>query len=287
MQIQKSMGERALYAPYRIPGSKLRFRGPETPREGDYIAYLGGSETFGKFVELPFPDRTEEACQIPAVNLGCVNAGIDVFLHDPKVLAICQQAQATILQVMGAQNLSNRFYTVHPRRNDRFINASSLLRVVYDEVEFTDIHFTRHLLTVLMNVSAVRFQVLREELQEAWLARMKLLIETITTPVVLLHLETQTAAGDTAESILGPDPLFVTEKMLEALRPFVSDIIHVDMNKGDGLSSLKGKVYTPVERSVAQMMPGPDAHAAIAKSLAIPLLRLNEKGPRDGGPLTF
>ncbi len=36
---------------------------------------------------------------------------------------------------MGAQNLSNRFYAVHPRRNDRFLRASTLMKTIFREVD--------------------------------------------------------------------------------------------------------------------------------------------------------
>ena len=54
-----------------------------------------------------------------------------------------------MIQVSGAQNLSNRFHAVHPRRNDRFLRASTLLKTIYRDVDFTEFNFTRHLLTTL------------------------------------------------------------------------------------------------------------------------------------------
>ena len=53
-------------------------------------------------------------------------AGTD-DLRDSPALAV---ARLTVLQVTGAQNMSNRFYSVHPRRNDRFLKASPLLRAM-------------------------------------------------------------------------------------------------------------------------------------------------------------
>ena len=64
------------------------------------------------------------------VNLGCLNAGPDVYLNDPEILRIASKADVTVLQVVGAANLTNRFYTVHPRRNDRFLHASPWLQTV-------------------------------------------------------------------------------------------------------------------------------------------------------------
>ena len=44
-----------------------------------------------------------------------------VFVNEPTVIDICSKALVTVVQLMGAQNTSNRFYAVHPRRNDRFL----------------------------------------------------------------------------------------------------------------------------------------------------------------------
>ena len=49
-------GEAALdYFPCRYGQSKLLFRGPRRRLEGAYVAAIGGTETYGKFVPDPYP----------------------------------------------------------------------------------------------------------------------------------------------------------------------------------------------------------------------------------------
>ncbi len=48
------------YYPCRYGKSKLLFRGAETRAGPAYIAALGGSETYGKFVQKPWPDSLRE-----------------------------------------------------------------------------------------------------------------------------------------------------------------------------------------------------------------------------------
>ncbi len=166
-------GDGALdYFPCRYGKSKLLFRGPRRDLAKPYVAVLGGTETYGKFVPVPYPALVEQQTGLRMVNLGCINAGPDVYVNEPVVLDIASKAQVTVVQIVGAQNLSNRFYAVHPRRNDRFLRASSLLCTIFREVDFTEFHFTRHMLQTLQAVSPEKFEVVAEELRAAWVARM-------------------------------------------------------------------------------------------------------------------
>ncbi|MDZ4134850.1 MAG: DUF6473 family protein, partial [Paracoccaceae bacterium] len=161
------------YLPCRYGNSKLLFRGPQRALDDPYCAVLGGTEAYGKFIPSPYPALVEAQTGLKTVNLGCVNAGPDVYLNDPEVLEIAANARLTIVQLMGAQNQTNRFYSVHPRRNDRFLSASPWLRTIYREVDFTEFHFTRHMLQTLQDVSPDRFDVVAEELRAVWVGRMQ------------------------------------------------------------------------------------------------------------------
>ena len=112
------------YYPCRYGTSKLWFRGPSKALDQPYCAVIGGSETYGKFVERPYPDLFQDKTGYPVVNLGCVNAGADVFALDETVMDICKNAEITVIQLTGAQNISNRYYSVHPRRTIININTS-------------------------------------------------------------------------------------------------------------------------------------------------------------------
>ncbi len=111
------------YYPCRYGASKLMFRGPRRKADGTHVAVLGGCETYGKFIAHPYPDLLEKAVGRPVLNLGLQNAGVDVFLQDKTVGELCQSAAVTVIELTGAHNTSNRFYGVHPRRNDRFLRA--------------------------------------------------------------------------------------------------------------------------------------------------------------------
>lgn len=108
-----------------------------------------------------------------------MNVGVDVFSTDVQIAEMASGADVTGVQIMGAHNMSNQFYTVHPRRNDRFLYPSTLLQAIYREVDFAEFNFKKHMLQRLFTLSPGRFDTVVDELQQAWLARMRLLLNKI------------------------------------------------------------------------------------------------------------
>ncbi len=264
----ESLGANALdYFPCRYGKSKLQFRGPRRRTEGDYVAVLGGTETYGKFVVHPYPALIEAETARTVVNFGLPNAGIDVFMHDETVLNACSRATLTVLQITGAQNMSNRFYAVHPRRNDRFLRASTLLKTIYAGVDFTEFNFTRHLLTSLRRRSASKFTMVEAELKEAWVGRMKTLISRIQSPVVLLWLADHSPDNAETCTIEGSDPLFVDRAMLNAVRPYAHGLVEVVASLDEVAAGFDGLVFNEMEEPAAREVLGTVAHERTAEAL--------------------
>ncbi len=273
----ETLGDAALdYFPCRYGASKLTFRGPRRRLEGDYVAYLGGLETFGKFMETPFPALVEQDTGLRSVNLGCANVGIDAYLKDNALMEVCAGARATVIQIMGAQNMSNRFYTVHPRRNDRFVSASKLLLRIYPEVDFTEFHFTRHMLTTLAETCPDRFDMVREELRHAWVARMRTLIERTDGKAVLLWLAGHAPDQPGQASIRRAEPLFVERDMIEAVRCHADAMVEVVATRDEVTEGNDELIFAKTERPAAQEMLGPFAHRRAAFELAPVLKQLIE-----------
>lgn len=260
------------YFPCRYGASKLLFRGPKRKLDKPYIAFLGGTETYGKFIGKPFPALVEDVVGRPCVNLGAINAGLDVYLNDPALLEIAGGARASVVQIMGAQNMSNRYYAVHPRRNDRFLQASGLMRTVYRDVDFTEYNFTRHMLRGLRDVSQERFEMLRAELKEAWSARMQMLLAKLSGPVVLLWFADHTVGAYDEDSAMGHDPLFIDREMIEGLRPQVAAVVEVTASAAALSEGTFGMIYTPMEAPAASEMMGPQAHQEAADAVSAALL---------------
>ncbi len=271
-----TLGEAGLsYAPCRYGLSRIFFRGPRRPLDGKYVAFVGGTETYGKYIEFPFPALIEPSLGEVCVNLGIVNASVDAFIHDPSIVSICHDADLTVLQIMGAQNLSNRFYKVHPRRNDRFLSASTVLGALYSDVDFSDFTFTRHMLSTLYARSPERFEILRVELQNAWVARMRLMIEQLGPRVVLLWFADAPLTDDPWNVRPHPfraDPLFVTRTMVETLRPRVLDIVEAQPSASALARGTSGMVYPFTQADAAAELLGVSAHEEAATRL-IPVVR--------------
>jgi hypothetical protein len=265
-------GDGALdYLPCRYGTSKLLFRGPRRRLDGPYCALLGGSETYGKHVRAPYPALLEAELGKVMVNFGYMNAGADMFLNEPVILDACNQARVTVVQLLGAHNMSNRFYAVHPRRNDRFLRASALMKTIFPEVDFTEFHFTRHMLLALKHRAPEKYALVESELKAAWVARMRLLLQKITGRSVLLWVGDHHPDG-AARDDLGHDPLLVDVGMVDAIRPFATDFVRVTPSPAACVAGTRGMAFGPLEAPAAAQIPGPAVHEEVASALA-PVLK--------------
>ena len=246
-----------------IAGSRLRFRGP-MPDAGDtFAAVLGGSETFGKYVSQPYPALLSDWLGIEVANLGVAHAGLSLFSEERVLLDIASQAEVTVFQMLGAQNMSNRLYSVHSRRNDRFLGASPALKVIYPTVDFAQINFTGHLLSTLRDTSESTFEIVVDELKWAWTQRMQRLLSMIRGKVVLLWLHSE--VRDASRGPTGNDPWqFVDRAMLDGLNGNIAGIVEVPARRTE---SLDGMLFPEGERDAAALLPGPADHHRIAEAL--------------------
>jgi hypothetical protein len=180
---------------------------------------------------------------------------------------MASRASVAILQVPGAGNLSNRFYTVHPRRNDRFLRPMPELRALYPDLDLTEVHFTGHLLGLLHRTGPRRFETVAEELRARWAERMADLVARIAVPVVLLW------AADRPPPAPGPaepsaEPLLVDSGMLAAAGAAAAGVCEVVWSREACRSGLAGKAFAELDRPAAEAAPGPLAHAESALALA-------------------
>lgn len=267
MSFQRQDAPTLDYQPVSYPGSALRFRGPATDVSAPHVLCLGGTETFGRFIAEPYPALLATALGRPVTNMGVAGAGLDVAREDGAVRAATATASAIVLQVTGAQGLSNRLYTVHPRRNDRFVKASDILRTIYRDVDFTEFHFTRHMLDRLKALSAERFQIVRDELQAAWQKRMSRFLEEAPVPVHLLWFARRGPDMPEPAHGLGDEPLFVTREMLDRVAGNAASLTIAGAETESADLATRGMFYAAGEAAAAQAVPGARAHETACEML--------------------
>ena len=251
----------------RYAGSKLACRGPMRPLDGPYVAFIGGTETFGRFVTVPFAEQVERVTGRTCVNLGAAHSGVDAWLTDPALTGVAAGAETVLIQLPGAQTLSNRYYRVHPRRNDRFLAPEPPLAELFPEVDFTDFTFVNHMLSALNAVSVERFSLVRNAVQELWSERMPDLIRRFRTPPILLWLRYDSVALNRGCAALGSNPVFVEGTMVDRLRPIAGPVVALDLTTASVAHELKKMRFGPMQAPAAAQMPGPSAHKAVAKAL--------------------
>ena len=258
------------YLPCRYGKSKILFRGPRRQLGAPHIAFFGGTTTYGKFVPVPFPDLIDAQIDATCVNFGCQHAGIDVYVSDPFLRDVATTAQVTVIQITSPSNISNRFYRVHARRNDRLFEASELLRAIYRELDFGAFNFINHMLHHLYEVSPDRFLTILNELQTTWMSRMRLLLSQIAGETILLW--TSDFAPPELATDIDADPAFITRTMLDELSLQASDLVEIKACSGARSLDTEGTVFTDMEAAAAPNMLGPQVHREIAEKL-LPILK--------------
>ncbi|WP_254446586.1 DUF6473 family protein [Ruegeria sp. HKCCD8929] len=259
----------------RYGASKLLFRGPRRALDAPYVACIGGTDTFGRFVENPFPAVLDDRLGMTCVNLGSVSCGLEAMAQDPELMHMAQEAERCVIQLTGAHNLSNRLYRVHPRRNDRFLEPSEFLTRLYPEVDFTEFHFTRHLLAHLLALSDERFTEVCEELRRAWIDRMHHLLAGLEHPAVLLWLQYEGPLAEEQGGDLGPEPFLVDAGMVAALQDLCAVAIEIPVRASGDSDELGDMLFGTMQQPVAEHMIGPVTHHAIAERICKTLLDLD------------
>lgn len=236
----------------RIGTSGLRCRGPLVAG-ADATVFLGGSETLGRFVAHPFSMLLNDVCG-QTVNFGVAHAGVDCLLGLVGELDDSLRGRRFVVQLPCAANLTNSFFRVHPRRNDRLVAVTPALQRLFPEVDYSEFSFVRALLVALRDRSGARYGCVQNELRATWIRRMRLLVAHLPGEVRLLWL-----AG---RGPLGAEPAIVTDDMVAALRrPCLRMAV-----EPAGVDTT-GMVFAPQDTAAARHMPGPRQHRDIAQAL--------------------
>ncbi|MDP7150838.1 MAG: DUF6473 family protein [Paracoccaceae bacterium] len=254
------------YAPCRYGQSKLLFRGPKKRLDTKYIAFLGGSRTYGKFVAAPYADLLADRLDCAVTNFGCLNAGLDAFVNDDSLMGLCHRAELAVLELQGITDISNRFYTVHPRRNDRFVEASPMMKRLFPTADFTEFNFTRHMLKTLEKQWPERVSLVLDDLRQTWIDRSLRLLRELRGRVVLLWMSDHPPPHETT-GLSDQTPEGVSRKMLETIKISACDYVEIVETRETRALCNEGKHYLLHEADMAAALPGPMMHRQVAAAL--------------------
>lgn len=261
------------YELYHIPGVRLDLRGPPVTTE-QYVACVGAAQTFGRFVEKPFPKLISSGLGVETLNLGRGGAGPNYPLSNPRLLEYINRARVVVVQVLSGRSQSN-----------------SLFRTLRDGM--TGIHDGREVSAMdfyewLMKQGTDLAKKIVAETRENYVSAMTQMLDAITPPKILLWLSVRTPEYDerwdsTIWKLWGEFPHLVNREMVDRIRNHADRYVECVSRRGlpQKLFDRNGKPtsFKPffpapgeVERTENRYYPSPEMHEDAA-ALLIPACR--------------
>ncbi|WP_085785293.1 DUF6473 family protein [Ketogulonicigenium robustum] len=165
--------------------SKLAFRAPARTIGRDYIAFLGGSQTFAGTITAPYPNLVEEELGVPCINLATDNGGLEAIMRDSFVSETSKAAHHIVLELTSPATISNRYYMVDPQDNTRISSFSARFLQMCKGVALDNVTAVDMLPAALPH--SIRL-ALEAEIRTAWAARTHLFLRFAARPATLLFL---------------------------------------------------------------------------------------------------
>lgn len=95
------------YNIYNFQG--LELRGPEL-KSNKYIAYIGASQTFGRYCTTPYSHILEKKLDLETLNFGIGGKGPNFFLQNQKIMEAVNKAELVIIQVLSGRSIGNSVF---------------------------------------------------------------------------------------------------------------------------------------------------------------------------------
>ncbi len=276
----------------------LRFRGPLVG-DGcdDYFACVGAAQTFGCFVERPYPTLLSDQLGLPVLNLGYGGAGPEFFADQTALHGCLNRSSLVVLQVMSGRSQSNSLYEcggleyVTRHSDGRHMGAQ---RAIAEAMLPGPPHLAgkripsrlRRLLPDSEVAVRRRIEPLVNEIREAWVESHRRLLANLTVPVVLFWFSKRST--DYAQSysdvagVFGQFPQMVNTAMIDAIRPLCHSYVECVSERGSPQPLRSRFTGEPVEVDPAndradlgfgtwthnRYYPSPEMHEDAAESLA-------------------
>jgi hypothetical protein len=214
------------YELHTLPGCVGLFRGPPPPPViREYVACVGGAQTFGRFVRVPFPRLLAASLDLETLNLGRGGVGPTYPLNSPGVLDYINRARVAIVQVFSGRSQSNSLFRTW---NDSMygINCTTGSRMSADEFY-----------TWLMGQELQLAQQIVAETCDNYVSDMVRLLAAIKVPKILFWFAAR--SPDYArhwklplQKLWGRFPQFVNRAMVDQLRSHADAYVECSSRRG-------------------------------------------------------
>lgn len=246
MSYQKKDYEIIDYQEYmleEIPNFSLRGPSPTDKLEkGKYIVCLGAAQTFGRFVEKPFPQLLSDTLNIPVVNMGHAGAGPSFYSKKMKMIEFINNAQFAIVQVMPGRSMGNSLYETKT-------GGEMLLR----KSDNQKIGASNAWKEILENYSKEEVEQLVSETRKNWHSEMKELLNSIKIPTILFWFshrvpKYQEEYKNVSKLFGYGSPQLINENMIDNIKPYAD--YYVESISDDGLPQKLYNRFTKEEATV-------------------------------------
>jgi hypothetical protein len=263
------------------------YRGPAVDFSQPYLAFIGAAQTFGRFVEQPFPTLLGQRLGIQIVNLGTGGAGPRHF-NTAKYLSIVNNAEAVVLQVLSGRSSSNSMFDNAASGGLRGMSAFDNNPIPAGDF-FARLAQDEPLETVKRIVAETRDDYTKQYID---------FIKKISAPRILFWLSTRRPDyeedyANAPHGILGSFPHLINKGMIEKISALCDDYVQCVTSAG-----LPQKLW-PAESAIDgatvkdgvllnRYYPSPEMHEAAAdaleKSCRRVLGRLGPAAATQAGP---
>lgn len=228
-----------------LPGTKVEVRGPLpgslAPRA--YVAFLGGAQTFGRFVEEPFPTRVSKTTGWPSLNLAFGGAKPEVYLETPGLIAAINNSAVAVIQIMSARGSPNSVIRAPRIQNN-------VMRYQLGDAPAREIFVDGAYRLLLQQADEQTIAECVKETRSAWVVSMKELLALITVPKILFWFSTRPPAYQwttkNVHALMGAYPQFVNADMVAELKPCADLYVECVSDRGMPAQLLDRETGEPV-----------------------------------------
>jgi hypothetical protein len=218
------------YELFTVPGVPYKLRGPD-PRplkDGEFLALVGASQTFGTLVKRPFAHMIRDTFKVQILNLGVGGAAPALFL-EPRNAALLEHAnrsRLTIVQAMSARSSQTRYFETQFGKNMLRRRGST------DPFVPGDTAWKQFFAT---EPESVRQEVV-EEVRANWVTETIEVLKQLKTPKIFLWFSKASPDRklplNSYATASGVFPQFVDRRMLSAIEPHVDAMVDATTSRG-------------------------------------------------------